>query len=375
MPSHPTPAPAPTSSAARWARAAAALALACAAGARAQPAPEGPPERLSQTGLYRDPAGHLLAADVLPFAPQYALWTDGADKRRWIRLPPGTFIDATDPAAWVFPAGTRLWKEFSFGRRVETRLLEKQADGSWSFASYVWEPDGSDALLAPRRGLAGVVETRGGARHDVPGVSDCRVCHQGRPDVVLGFGALQLSSDRDPLAPHREPLPADAVDLTALVARGLLRGLPEGLLRAPPRVPGRTPRERAALGYLAANCSGCHNAGGPLASLGFDLAHDLSARTAQAEPALRTALEQTGAFALPGELQPARRIAAGAPAQSAIVARLSSREPALQMPPLGTHVVDEEAVALLTAWIRGDLSPARATSTGTAARRPPRPRR
>ena len=39
----------------------------------------------------------------LAFAPQYPLWTDGAAKRRWISLPPGTAIDASDPENWVFP--------------------------------------------------------------------------------------------------------------------------------------------------------------------------------------------------------------------------------------------------------------------------------
>ena len=49
----------------------------------------------------------------------------------------------------------RLWKEFSFGRRVETRLMERLADGTWRFAAYVWSADGSDARLAPERGIRG----------------------------------------------------------------------------------------------------------------------------------------------------------------------------------------------------------------------------
>ena len=41
------------------------------------------------------------------------LWADYATKQRWILLPPGTKIDATDPNEWVFPVGTKVWKEFS----------------------------------------------------------------------------------------------------------------------------------------------------------------------------------------------------------------------------------------------------------------------
>lgn len=45
------------------------------------------------------------------------------------------------------------------------------------------------------------------------------------------------------------------------------------------------------------------------------------------------------------------RIAAGDPQNSLVVARMSSRVPVMQMPPLGTKVVDREAVGLVTRWI------------------------
>jgi hypothetical protein len=44
------------------------------------------PSALSETGLYDDIANDVIAADVVPFAPQFELWSDGAAKRRWIRL-------------------------------------------------------------------------------------------------------------------------------------------------------------------------------------------------------------------------------------------------------------------------------------------------
>ncbi len=37
-----------------------------------------------------------------------------------------------------------------------------------------------------------------------PREADCRACHEGAAVPVLGFSALQLSSDRDPLAPHAD---------------------------------------------------------------------------------------------------------------------------------------------------------------------------
>jgi hypothetical protein len=201
-----------------------------------------PPERLSATGLYADIATRTIAADVLPFTPQYPLWTDGATKQRWIRLPEGSAIDARDPDAWVFPIGTRLWKQFSFGREVETRMLERGADGRWNYASYAWGEDGSDALLAPERGRKNACQTQAGKFHDIPGRMDCRACHEAGPNRVLGFSALQLSPDRDPLALHAEVPAPGSVDLAALLERGLVRGLPAEFARSAPRIPARTPR-------------------------------------------------------------------------------------------------------------------------------------
>jgi len=58
-----------------------------------------PPQTLPETGLYADFAALRVDPSHLAFAPQYPLWTDGATKRRWISLPSGTAIDASDPGA------------------------------------------------------------------------------------------------------------------------------------------------------------------------------------------------------------------------------------------------------------------------------------
>jgi hypothetical protein len=311
------------------------------------PPPTRPPARLADTGLYADPASRTIADGVLPFSPQYPLWTDGAAKRRWIRLPPGAAIDASDARAWRFPVGTRLWKEFAFGRRVETRYMERTRAG-WLYATYVWSEDGTDATLAPERGGRVAVPTAAGS-HDVPSVSDCKACHQGARSEVLGFSLLQLSPDRDPLSPHASASPDD-VDLAALAARGLVRGLSRGDLARPPRIVARTPRERAALGYLQGNCASCHNSKGPLASLGMSLEAPLG--TDAVRGAQQTAVGVPSRYLPPDAQQAALRIVPGDPAASVLVRRMSSRHAAAQMPPLGTRAVDEEAVQLVSDWIR-----------------------
>lgn len=320
-----------------------------------------PPQRLSDTGLYADFARGVIADDVLPFTPQYPLWTDGAAKRRWIRLPKGASIDGSNPDVWRFPVGTMLWKEFSFGRRVETRTMELGGDGKWVYATYVWNADGTDAELAPEYGVRGACTTEFGTRHDVPGVADCRACHTGAASEVLGFSALQLSSDRDPLAPHAEqPMPG-SVDLAELVNRGLLRGLPARHVETPPRIAASSPRERAALGYLHGNCGSCHNATGSLASLGLELDYPIAHAENRTAPAIRTTLGRPSHYQIWRDVV-VPRVEAGAPDRSTLIARVGSRSPVASMPPLGSRAVDSEALELLRAWISVDVEAQRAVA-------------
>lgn len=344
----------------------AAIALSAASGGPERaPRPAVPAQRLADTGLYSDFAAGTIASGVLAFTPQYPLWTDGARKQRWIRLPDGEAVDASNPDVWRFPPGTKLWKEFSFGRRVETRTMELGADGRWVYATYLWNEDGSDAALAPEQGVRAACATELGTRHDIPSVADCRACHEGGSSPVLGFSALQLSSDRDPLAPHAERPAADSVDLDDLVRLGVVRNLPASLVETPPRIEAASRQERAALGYLHGNCASCHNARGSLASLGLELDYPLATAARRPAPAIRTTLGKSSRFQPAGESHLAR-IEGGSPERSTLVARLASRSPVAVMPPLGTRAVDEEALALVRDWITADFGNATSVERATA---------
>ena len=238
---------------------------------RASLEPAQPPQRLSETGLFL--ADGSIDPRNRPFVPQYPLWSDGAAKSRWIRLPEGAKIDVSDIDAWRFPAGTTFWKEFAWGgRKVETRMIRALGGGEWMFATYVWTEDQKDAAARARGGRSRGFRDRAGkdALRFRPSPT-VNACHRSSPSVVLGFNALQLSDDRDPLAPHAEPLGAGAITLRTLVAEDRLEPPRPDLALRPPRIRESDPVARAALGYLSANCGGCHNDRGPLARLGFVL--------------------------------------------------------------------------------------------------------
>lgn len=311
-----------------------------------------PPQRLSQTGLY-DQRGQVDSRNQY-FSPQYPLWTDGAAKSRWIYLPEGTQIDISNIDIWKFPVGTKLWKEFSFGgRKAETRMIWKAAEDNWVFASYLWDSAQSDAELAPSEGIPDAVNIANGKSHSIPGVNDCRSCHQSTPAVVLGFTALQLSDDRDPLAPHQDSARLDMVTLKKLLEENRLNPARPDLITKPPRIRAENPAARAAIGYLSANCGSCHNSTGPLARLGINMLHNVAASETDPEPAMTTLLNSRGRFAIPNIPPDSTRfIQAGKPNHSAVIYRMRSRRPSSQMPPLGTVLVDSVAVELIEAWIK-----------------------
>jgi hypothetical protein len=283
------------------------------------------PKRLSLTGLYAPGTPESIASDARSFRPRFELWSDGASKRRWIWLPPGTQIDTSDMNSWQFPVGTKLWKEFTRDSlRVETRLLEHRPDG-WVGVAYLWQKDGSDAIAAPYGAIDALATP-----HDLPASNECRACHAGRSSHVLGFSAVQLAQPTEP----------DALNLDELIRLELVSHVPPAV----PRVPGNE-TEQAALGYLHANCSHCHNASRPkqAGSRCFDPEDDIDFLLRAEEG---PAASETGAYRTTTEVIEPRK-----PNSSRLIELVNQRSRFSQMPPLASEVVDTAAVAALRRWI------------------------
>jgi hypothetical protein len=299
------------------------------------------PERLRDTGI--DELGRS-------FSPQYPLWSDGAVKRRWMHLPDGTTIDARDAANWDFPVGTRFWKEFSFnGRKAETRLLWKASRERWVSVSYVWNDAGTDAVLAPKEGVITSVEVAPGRRHIIPSRDECLMCHGTRRTGPLGFNALQLSTDRDPNAIHGEPLTNGMMTLRTLVEERRLTPDRRDLVMEPPRIRASDVTTRAVLGYLAANCGPCHNRNGEIATLGPSWQHS---DIMDGDAVARSMLDQPTLWQVPGVPEGASvLVSSHAPENSAMLVRMRTRRPSSQMPPLGSALRDDRALAVMARWI------------------------
>lgn len=347
------------------------------------------PTTLSKTCLYEDLESKILRPELQPFAPQFPLWTDGAEKHRWVYLPPGSRIDTSQRDHWNFPVGTIFWKEFSLdGKRLETRVIKKikdtrephgeQAPINWIFGAYVWNETETEAHLAEWE----VLGARG-TNHTVPSPEKCYSCHglDGAKQVSsnefvayrdfrpLGFAAFQLAQDLpeiyEPCRGFLHPSYLTQATPPSLTLKTLIEADRMSHLHDWPsnsaKVPGSS-LERATFGYLAANCAHCHSSSIPdshseLASGFFGAASfvmmDLNIVTSetapQKQPAFRSLVNQKTTYYARGS-GGVYRVKAGDYKSSAIWRRFISSSYD-HMPQAGSRVVDPYGRCLMEHWI------------------------
>ncbi len=297
-------------------------------------APDNFPPRLSQTGCVAPSDPRVPAAGLVPYGVNAPLWSDGADKERFIALPDGATIDVGDDGHFAFPVGTVLMKTFRVaGKRIETRLLMRHADGGWAGYSYAWLDDESDAVLLPSS-LQRRLDEQSWL---YPARGQCLICHNQAAGGPLGLELAQLDGDFAYAGTGRVANQLDTLEhigmFTAPLARDALVPLVDPA--------GSAPVAERARSYLHANCAMCHRPGGP-GIVDMDLRFSRSlveTHTCDVEPT-------EGDLGVAG----ARRLVPGAPAQS-LVSILPHATLVGRMPPLATSVVDSAGVAVIDEWI------------------------
>lgn len=275
------------------------------------------PDQLSETGCFE---GAAPAEGLIPYEVLVPLWSDGADKERFLALPDGSTIDVDEGGDFQLPEGSVLVKTFRVDDQpIETRLFVRHEGGAWAGYTYAWDEDGADASLV----VGGGAKDLGTHAWEFPTSAECLQCHGEAPGRSLGLELAQLQVGRQ---------------VARFEEMGLFSGeLPE--IEALPETDGDAPLEARARAYLHANCGICHQPDG-LGRGDLDLRY--------------TAAETGGCGAEPteGDLGVAgvKVIDPGDPANSAIALRMRALD-AKRMPPLASAVVDEEGVALIEAWI------------------------
>jgi uncharacterized repeat protein (TIGR03806 family) len=305
---------------------------------KAASAPSTFPDRLSKTGCVDTASATRLAAGVIPYGVNAPLWSDGADKERWMALPDGKTITVGADGDFDLPAGSVLGKTFSLGgKRIETRLYVRHDDGDWAGYAYEWNDEQTDAVLLPSSKAKAV----GAQTWTIPSRTDCARCHTPGAGRSLGLEIGQLNGDM--LYPSTK---RTANQLATLEHIGMLTaplGAEPPALPAYPRPFGDGPLEARARAYLHANCSGCHRPNGGAARSTMDL------RFAVALEGTNTCLVAPTVDNL-GQAD-ASILRPGAPERSILALRLHATD-AKRMPPLGRQLVHTQGATLIDDWIR-----------------------
>jgi len=316
------------------------------------------PLHLSDTGLFASVKEHRPAPGLIPYSVNAPYWSDGAHMERFIALPGDSQMEFHERETWKFPEGAVLVQSLALEmergnsrsrRWIETRVLLFEQN-EWAGYTYRWNDEQADAVLLAASGddreftIKKANASTGLLNWRYPSRTECLTCHSRQAGFVLGLNVGQMNREHDYSG-------ATAHQLSALEHIGVLKGAKNNdftnKLDRLPRLTNPydisadlTNRVRA---YLHANCSHCHTEAG-----GGNSAMELTSKTKLENMRILDALPQHDTF----ELREARLIAPGHPERSVMFWRLTHRGFG-QMPPLSITTVDEEAVKLFEAWIRG----------------------
>jgi uncharacterized repeat protein (TIGR03806 family) len=314
-----------------------------------------PHETLSEYCFFEGDMKELVpAAGAYPYDVAAALWSDHAEKHRFIVLPEGQKVTFGDDEDWQYPIGTIMVKTFSFRddfrdpasprRTLETRLLIL-GEAGWTGEVYLWDDAQTEAtrIVAGERVDVTYITEPGDTvteEYIVPNQNQCKSCHE-RDDAMTFLGPFTHQLNR--------PVDVDGGprnQLEYLAEQGLFDGEipPVDSLAAFPDPFGDAPIDDRARAYLHANCSHCHRPGGGGGSSGLVLLaweKDLAKNGACKAPA--AAGQGTGGHAYD--------IVPGHPEDSIMIFRMSSTDPDIKMPELPNRVPDQDGVKLVSDWI------------------------
>lgn len=309
------------------------------------------PKRLSGWNLFRGHSPKLIpSAGVVPYDLNTPLFSDYAEKYRFVWMPPGTSAEYRTDGPFEFPVGTILAKTFAFPQngRAEERLIETRllvhAKSGWVSLPYIWDDAQREATLQLVPDPVAINFTDTAGKHQdftyvIPNANECHQCHDNQK-VLLPIGPKARNLNKDYAYST-----GTENQLEHWARVGYLRGLPEANSR--PRVAQwtdkATPVAERARAYLDNNCAHCHQPGGQAGYTGVDF------RWSQTDVAHMGLCKSPNSAGEVGALR--YDLVPGRPEQSILIYRLESTAPKVSMPALGRDVVHVEGVQLLREWI------------------------
>ncbi len=321
----------------------------------AVPSVNGPavPRTLSSTGLFRDVANLEAQHGVVPYDVNSPLWSDNAQKTRWVALPARAQIGLAADGSYHWPGGALFVKHFELvtnektqqRRRLETRLLVLDSSGANGYGvTYKWRNDNLDAdlLISGLDEEIEIVGSDGQTRTQTwhyPSQKECLQCHTVKSGFVLGPSMRQLNGNFE-YPTGRTDNQIRTWNYLQMFSSNVSEDRIDDYDRLVRVDDANASLEHRVRSYFDVNCAFCHLPGGTGAQ--WDGRYETPlAKQKNVDGDVRETFGIADAkIVAPGDLR-----------KSIMHLRMTSTEATRRMPPVGSNVVDEAAVDAISQWI------------------------
>ncbi|MBU2946731.1 PQQ-dependent sugar dehydrogenase [Zobellia uliginosa] len=321
-----------------------------------------PPIKLSSLNVFSDLESLTPVAGIVPYDVNTPLWSDGAEKQRWIALPnDGEHNSAAEQIVfqneenWSFPPGTVVIKQFNLPIdendstkiiKLETRFLVFNENNNAYAVTYKWNDEQTDAVLVGldesisqkyqvKKKDGSVVEQT----WDFPTRNQCMQCHNSVAGYSLGLKTRQLNKNFT--------YPSTGITGNQLETWSHLNMFTNDIpshVKLPASAHINSEKASDVMkvrSYMDANCAYCHRPNG------VEGAFDGRAMTALYDQYLINQDVESHA-SIPGNkiVKPKDVI------NSTLYVRDASNSDD-RMPPIGRNMLDEDYLEILTGWIDG----------------------
>ncbi len=309
------------------------------------------PTRLSEHGFFEGELKNLSPSqNVYPYELVAPLFTDYAEKSRFVKLPDDSKVTANDSTGkLIFPEGTVLIKNFYYtadktafeeDKILETRLLVKGEKG-WKSLPYLWNEEQTEAFLSVSGAARSVSHNlHGDFIYRAPTMTQCKSCHEYK-GVLKPIGPSTQNwpkGGKNPLAQWEEMgIYSESKQVGNAKQQTLLAHVDYS--------DATKPLNDRARSYLDINCGHCHNPNGPAKNSGLDL-------SLYSPNAFSLGVYKSPIAAGKGSGGHQFDIVPGAPEKSILAYRMHSTDPGIQMPELGRSTTHKEGIALIEEWIQ-----------------------
>ncbi len=294
--------------------------------------------------------------EVIPYDINSVLFSNYAEKLRFIKLPEGMRASYSKEDVLELPKGTIIIKNFYYendfrkkdkGRRIlETRLLVNEESG-WTAYPYVWNDEQTEAFYDVAGDIKKVSYINASGKrinidYIIPNKNQCKGCHirDGKMKPI-GPTAAQLNKDHAYASGRQN-------QLSYWQQHGMLNNMPDiNNIAKMARIDEASQSiEARARAYLDVNCGTCHHPQGPANTSGLFLHYDQ-------DPTVELGIMKSPVAAGRGAGKNAYDIVPGQPHKSILTFRMQTNDPGIAMPELGREQVHKEGVKLIKEWIKG----------------------